>query len=316
MALTIRKFHTGWNWQQFHQSDEVQIDSNQEADTVFIQWLERGERVCKNSVGVHVLGDNKAFYGFLEYGRDPEKIGELPLLRYYVTQDKLVTNELNQQFWSEQEQEELIRKLEFSKSAVDGFFVLIGEIINKFLEGIDDFEESLRMLEIEMKEGRNRGSVLDEIIKHRYLLLHWTSLTIPLQEISLAAEEVYLDDLEQSEDYKRTKLRLERIVTLQNYYEKQIDTLLSIDDNLTNYRGNEIMRALTVFTAIFTPVMAFAAIWGMNFEEMPELEWQWGYFGSLAFIFISTLFVYLWLLKKGWLGDLLKGKSQEEKNKV
>lgn len=53
--------------------------------------------------------------------------------------------------------------------------------------------------------------------------------------------------------------------------------MLSIDDNITNYRGNEIIRTLTVFTVIFIPVTAFGVVWGMNFKHMHELEWQWGY---------------------------------------
>jgi magnesium transporter len=42
-------------------------------------------------------------------------------------------------------------------------------------------------------------------------------------------------------------------------------------------RTNQIMKVLTVFTAIFIPLTFLAGVYGMNFRYMPELEWRWGY---------------------------------------
>ncbi|HEY0826786.1 MAG TPA: CorA family divalent cation transporter [Bacilli bacterium] len=50
-------------------------------------------------------------------------------------------------------------------------------------------------------------------------------------------------------------------------------------------------------------------IWGMNFKHMPEIEWLWGYGLALGWIGLSMLIIYLYLRKKGWTEDLLKGKK-------
>jgi Mg2+ and Co2+ transporter CorA len=56
--------------------------------------------------------------------------------------------------------------------------------------------------------------------------------------------------------------------------------------------------------------MAFGALWGMNFTNMPELEWRFGYIFSIVLIIISTVLLYGYLKVKGWTGDLLKGRKK------
>jgi magnesium transporter len=284
-----KQFSAGWEWKQ--QSD----------------WNNTPMR-STSYTGVRSHGDENVLYGSLRYYNDPEDNESIYLLHYNVTETTILTNLLDFKCFYRTNENELYEKMEMSESALDGFFILLGEVANTFLDGIDNFEDSLHILEKEMKEGRNEGAVFDEIVEHRYLLLHLTSLTIPLQETLYSAKEVYMDNIEENKEFRRTKFRIERLITLQQYYEKEINTLLSIDDNISNYRGNEIVRALTIFTVIFTPVTALGAIWGMNFKFMPEIDWKWGYAVSLAVIFAFMSIVYWWLRKKGWLGDLLKGK--------
>lgn len=66
-------------------------------------------------------------------------------------------------------------------------------------------------------------------------------------------------------------------------------------------RLNHIMKVLTVITVAFMPPCLLAAIWGMNFVNMPELHWQYGYlvaWGVMLFTSAGSLFAF-W--KKGWL---------------
>ncbi|HSU79619.1 MAG TPA: CorA family divalent cation transporter, partial [Candidatus Angelobacter sp.] len=72
----------------------------------------------------------------------------------------------------------------------------------------------------------------------------------------------------------------------------------------------EIMKTLTVLTTIFTPVMAFGSLWGMNFKHIPGLEWRYGFIFSIVVIILSSALLYYYLKNKGWTGDLLKGKKK------
>jgi hypothetical protein len=59
--------------------------------------------------------------------------------------------------------------------------------------------------------------------------------------------------------------------------------------NSTSLRLNEVMKALTIVSTIFLPLSFVAGVYGMNFDFMPELHWQYGYLLVwLLFIFIVT----------------------------
>jgi magnesium transporter len=77
-----------------------------------------------------------------------------------------------------------------------------------------------------------------------------------------------------------------------------MDAYLSVVAN----RTNEIMRVLTVFSAIMLPLSLIAGIYGMNFERIPELKWPHGYAYALTLMAVIavTMLVYFW--RKGWIG--------------
>jgi hypothetical protein len=64
-------------------------------------------------------------------------------------------------------------------------------------------------------------------------------------------------------------------------------------------RQNEVMKVLSVVATIFLPLMLVAGIYGMNFEYMPELKWQWGYFAVLGFMGM-VIGIVLW---RFWAGQ-------------
>jgi magnesium transporter len=64
---------------------------------------------------------------------------------------------------------------------------------------------------------------------------------------------------------------------------------------------NEIMKMLTLFATIFMPLTFIAGVYGMNFENMPELTWPWGYYAALLFMLGVGGGLYLYFRKKKWL---------------
>jgi magnesium transporter len=79
---------------------------------------------------------------------------------------------------------------------------------------------------------------------------------------------------------------------------------LSISSQMTNeasFRTNEVMRVLTVFSIFFLPLNFIAGLYGMNFENMPELKEPHGYFIILTIMGIVAVSLYLWMYRQGWL---------------
>lgn len=82
--------------------------------------------------------------------------------------------------------------------------------------------------------------------------------------------------------------------TADNYRDLNIN-LQDLYVNQVNLKMNEIMKVLTVITALFVPLTLISGIYGMNFDNMPELHTRYGYYvtlGVMLLIFLSMLYFF------------------------
>jgi magnesium transporter len=64
---------------------------------------------------------------------------------------------------------------------------------------------------------------------------------------------------------------------------------------------NEVMKVLTIIATNFIPITFIAGIYGMNFEYMPELKFQHGYFYALGIMGAMVVGMIVYFRRKGWL---------------
>jgi magnesium transporter len=85
-----------------------------------------------------------------------------------------------------------------------------------------------------------------------------------------------------------------------NYDEvlENANNLLNTYHSVNSQKSNDVMKLLTIFSAFFLPLTFIVGIYGMNFENMPELRWQNGYFLTLATMVIISAMIYIWFKKK------------------
>lgn len=77
--------------------------------------------------------------------------------------------------------------------------------------------------------------------------------------------------------------------------------LLDATLGLINTTQNNIIKVLTVVSVVGVPPTLVASIYGMNFKDMPELNWDFGYPYGLAMIFLSAIIPLIWFRMRGWL---------------
>jgi magnesium transporter len=63
---------------------------------------------------------------------------------------------------------------------------------------------------------------------------------------------------------------------------------------------NQVMKTLTIVSTIFIPLTFLAGIYGMNFNNMPELKWQNGYFMVLILCLIIAFLMIVYFKRKKW----------------
>ncbi len=93
------------------------------------------------------------------------------------------------------------------------------------------------------------------------------------------------------------------LISLANYqnqlYEK-VQFLLDAVLGFINTEQNDIFRVLTIVSVVGIPPTLIASMYGMNFKNMPELSWEWGYEWGLGLIAISIIIPIIWFKRRGW----------------
>jgi magnesium transporter len=78
-------------------------------------------------------------------------------------------------------------------------------------------------------------------------------------------------------------------------------SLLDLYLSSVSNRTNDVMKVLTMISTIFMPLTFIAGVYGMNFENMPELRLKYGYFVTLAVMAVSIILMLMWFRRKKWL---------------
>jgi magnesium transporter len=102
--------------------------------------------------------------------------------------------------------------------------------------------------------------------------------------------------------YRDVHDHLVRVVDLAENYRDLINGSLEAYLSVVSNRMNEIMKVLTIFSAIMLPLTFIAGVYGMNFDNMPELHSRFGYYGTLIVMAVVAVGMLIFFWRRGWLG--------------
>ncbi len=80
-----------------------------------------------------------------------------------------------------------------------------------------------------------------------------------------------------------------------------VSGLLDMHLSSLSNKTNKVMKLLTIISTIFIPLTFIAGVYGMNFDYMPELRWEWGYPAILALMFLAAITMLWFFRRKKWL---------------
>lgn len=177
------------------------------------------------------------------------------------------------------------------------FYSLCDLVVDNYYVVLEQFREKLEDVEIKIIENPHPDDqkLLYEL---RRELMQIRKAVLPLREIfgMLARDD---SDLLQASTYLYLRDVYDHILqtleTIESYRE-MIENIQNIYLTSLSNKMNSVMKTLTVFTAIFMPLTFIAGIYGMNFNNMPELRHPDGYFYTIGgMVGIS---VVLWIYFK------------------
>lgn len=174
---------------------------------------------------------------------------------------------------------------------VDSYFV----VLEKLGEKIEDLEDDL-VSDPNQKTLRQIHSLKREMITLRRSIWPLRELLSGLQrsESPLIAEStsVYLRDV-----YDHTIQIIDTIESFRDMVSGMLDIYLSSISN----RMNAVMKVLTIIATLFIPLTFIAGVYGMNFEQMPELEWRYGYAAVWTVMIVVASIMLVYFRRKKWL---------------
>jgi magnesium transporter len=75
-------------------------------------------------------------------------------------------------------------------------------------------------------------------------------------------------------------------------------SLMNTFISLNGKKNNDVMRLLTVISMFFLPLTFVVGVYGMNFENMPELQWKYGYIAVWAVMVLTVIWIFWWFRRK------------------
>jgi magnesium transporter len=180
---------------------------------------------------------------------------------------------------------------------------LIGRfVVDRYLAILLSLEPRLDTLEIEMVDNPTPEQ-LGEITAYKSRLKKLRRVFTYHQQIfaQARASEFATEGGELRHYYNDTYEQNERANSLAALYYDLSSDLMDSSISMASHRLNAIMKVLTIITAVFVPLSFVAGLYGMNFENMPELKNPSGYFlvlGGMAAVAAASLAVFKW---KHWL---------------
>jgi len=181
-------------------------------------------------------------------------------------------------------------------------YALIDSIVDSYFIILEKIGDRIELLEEELI-GDPTPKTLQAIHRFKRQMILLRRSVWPLREIIKELQgagspligdttEIFLRDV-----YDHTIQVVETVETFRDIISGMIDIYLS---NMSN-KMNEIMKVLTIIATIFIPLTFIAGVYGMNFRDMPELEWRWGY--PAAWFLMLAIFagMMLYFKKKKWI---------------
>lgn len=192
-----------------------------------------------------------------------------------------------------------------SKKADYLLFLLLDAIMENFYITIEAEENKVELL-INLSKTSTDPLILVQIEKHRDNFNFLKRSIIPLRDSLYSIKSIKDDDVFNA-------IAHENFSFFSRLHQKSLELLDQIDDDMVtldsasnfffssqNHKMNEVMKTLTVISAIFIPLTFIVGVYGMNFENMPELKYTFGYYIVIGAMLSIALGMVYYFKKRNW----------------
>jgi magnesium transporter len=191
---------------------------------------------------------------------------------------------------------------------------ILDQVVDYYSPVLDDFDDRIDKLEDDIFTlKRPNNMILSEIMDLKRSVLRLRRISVKQMDIlqRMSRGEFALITEEMRPFYRDVYDHLVRVVDLAENYRDLISGSLEAYLSVVSNRLNEIMKVLTIFSAIMLPLTFIAGVYGMNFDNMPELHSRYGYYGVWIIMVAVAVAMLLFFKRRGWIGSKKEGETPE-----
>jgi len=183
------------------------------------------------------------------------------------------------------------------------FYALMDAVVDRYFPIIDALESELEGIEEQIfVRGSARLNIEQLYDLKRRIMIVKHAVTPLMESVSKLWSGRVPMVCEGSREYFRDVYdHLVRINGTLDTLRDTIGTAIQVNLSMVTIEESETTKSLAAWAGIFAVATAFAGIWGMNFEHMPELKWQYGYPMALGLIVVTCWLLYRRFRRLGWL---------------
>jgi magnesium transporter len=178
---------------------------------------------------------------------------------------------------------------------------LIDIIIDNYYNVLDHLGDTIEHLEETVYENPSNKS-FQKIQSLKKELIYLRKALYPTRDALsklIKGESVFIKE-ENIRFYMDVYDHVAHLIDSLDTYKDLTSGLLDIHINAMNNKLNEVMKVLTVISTIFIPLTFIVGVYGMNFDFMPELKWEYGYYYVWGFMIILVVGMLGFFRHKKW----------------
>ena len=184
-------------------------------------------------------------------------------------------------------------------------YLLLDAVMENFYITIENEEDRVEEL-INLSKTSTNPKILEQIEKHRDNYNFLKRSIIPLRDSLYSIKSMKDDNVFNAIDqdnYSFFERLHQKCLELLEQIEYDLTTLDSASNfyfSTQNKKMNEVMKTLTVVSVFFMPLTFIVGVYGMNFDNMPELHWKYGYFIILGCMLLLLLGMIYYFKRRNW----------------
>jgi magnesium transporter len=179
---------------------------------------------------------------------------------------------------------------------------VLDHLVDYYLPIMDELDERVDTLEHQVVEAPTQ-QVLTEIFKLKQAILRLRRVAVHQREVFQRLSRGEFDEIPAAAlpFYRDVYDHFVRVADLTDSYRELLSGALDAYLSVVSNRMNEVMKRLTLVATVMMPLTFIAGIYGMNFDNMPELRWRYGYAFALGMMILVAGWMIAAFRRRKWM---------------